>query len=151
LLAGANGLPIKGQGSLAIARGMIEHVEVAGLAGLRDLLATIPQKQALVHGVVKGSRPGDVAPLVTTEALKQAAPGTHAPGTVARSLEFFHYPPGIHALLFDRDDNIEDPTTLTSAEDLLQLLAALFPAIGAAGTVVTRSTSSAIRDKKTKK
>ena len=48
LLAGANGLPIKGQGSLAISAGMIEHVQVPGLAGL----------QALLTGIRQGSGPG---------------------------------------------------------------------------------------------
>src|SRR5689334_20607733 len=58
-----HGHPIKGQGSLAISAGMIEHVEVGGLAGLQRLLNNIRPDQALVHGVVKGSAPGDVAPL----------------------------------------------------------------------------------------
>src|SRR5262249_34547833 len=120
LLVGANGLPIKGQGSLAITSGMLEHVSVAGLAGLQTLLADIRQNQALVHGIVKGSNPGDVAPLVTTEALKQAKPGTVAPGTVARSLEFIAYHSDLFLLMLDRDDNPEDPAKLASAEDLFR-------------------------------
>jgi hypothetical protein len=149
LLVGANGRPIKGQGSLAIAAGLLEHVEVAGLAGLQRLLANIRPDQALVHGVVKGSQPGEVRPLVTTEVLKQAKPGTLAPGTVARSLEYLAYPPEVFLLMFDRDDNPEDPTQLTSADALLELLAPLVPGLAEAGAVITRSTSSAIRAKDT--
>ena len=62
LLAGANGHPIKGQGSLAITAGMLERVQLAGLDGLKALLMHVRTDQALVHGVVKGSQPGDVAP-----------------------------------------------------------------------------------------
>jgi hypothetical protein len=149
LLVGANGHPIKGQGSLAISAGMIEHVEVAGLAGLQTLLQNIRQDQALVHGIVKGSTPGTVAPLVTTEVLKQAKPGTLASGTVARSLEFIDYPAELFLLMFDRDDNVEDPTKLTTADELFHLLNPILPGITEAGAVVTRSTSSAIRAKGT--
>ena len=145
LLVGANGHPIKGQGSLAIATGMIEHVDVAGLAGLQTLLQNIRQDQALVHGVVKGSAPGDVALLVTTEVLKQAKPGALAPGTVARSLEYIDYPSDVFLLMFDRDDNLEDPTRLTTADELLQLFEPLLPGLAEAGALVTVSTSSAIR------
>src|SRR2546425_647336 len=92
LLVGANGHPIKGQGSLALSTGMIEHVQVDGLEGFQALLQTIRHDQALVLGVVMGSQPGAVAPLLTVEALKQAKPGTLEPGTVARSLEYLAYP-----------------------------------------------------------
>jgi hypothetical protein len=149
ILAGANGLPIKGQGSLAISAGMIEHVRVPGLAGLQALLRDIRQNQVLVHGVVKGSVPGDVAPLVTKEFLKQAKTGTLAPGTVARSLECIAYPSELFLLMFDRDDNVEDPTKLTSADELFHLLAPLLPGMTEAGAVITRSASSAIRAKDT--
>jgi hypothetical protein len=149
LLAGANGLPIKGQGSLAIKAGMLEHVEVAGLAGLQALLKDTRQNQVLVHGVVKGSIPGHVAPLVTTEALKQAKPGTVAPGTVARALEYIAYPPELFLLMFDRDDNLEDPTKLATVEELVHLLDPLLPGMAESGAVVTTSTSSAIRAKTT--
>ena len=149
LLAGANGLPIKGQGSLAIATGMLEHVQVAGLIGLQQLLAGIRPNQALVHGVVQDSQPGEVRPLVTTEALTQAKPGTLAAGAIARSLEHITYPDGPFLLMLDRDDHPEDPTQLTTAQELLSLLSPLLPGISAAGRVVTTSTSSGIRSKTT--
>ena len=149
LLVGAEGRPIKGEGSLAIARGVIEHPRVTGLAGLQALLMSIRKDQALVHGVVKGSSPGDVRPLVTTEVLKQTKPDTLVPGTVARSLEFLAYPDDHFLLMFDRDDHEEDPTKLQTAEDLFQLLAPLLPGIAEAGGVGLCSTSSAIRSKAT--
>ena len=149
IIAGANGHPIKGRGDLAITAGMLEHVQVDGLAGLQQLLTSIRTDQALVHGVVNGSAPGHVAPLVTTEALKQAKPGTHEPGTVARSLEFLSYPDACFLLMFDHDDNPEDPHPLTTAEELCTLLAPLLPGITAAGRLVTTSTSSGIRSKAT--
>ena len=115
---------------------MIEHPRVTGLAGLQALLMSIRKDQALVHGVVKGSSPGDVRPLVTTEVLKQTKPDTLVPGTVARSLEFLAYPDDHFLLMFDRDDHEEDPTKLQTAEDLFQLLAPLLPGIAEAGALV---------------
>ena len=149
LRVGAHGLPIKGQGSLAISAGLLEHVEVAGLVGLQRLLADIRPNQALVHGVVKHSAPGHVAPLVTTEALKQAKLSTLAPGTIARSLEHIAYPDNLFLLMFDHDDNPEDPTPLTTAEELLTLLTPVLPGIETAGRLVTTSTSSGIKSKAT--
>jgi hypothetical protein len=149
LLVGAGGRPVKGHGSLAITAGILEHVQVEGLAGLQQLLHGILPTQALVHGVVKGSTPGHAAPLVTTDVLKQARPGTLDPDTVARSLEFLAYPDDHFLIMFDRDDNVEDPTKLSTAEELFALLAPIVPGLAEAGAVITRSTSSAIRDKKT--
>jgi hypothetical protein len=149
LLVGANAQPIKGQGSLAITAGMLEHVQVDGLGGLQTLLTTITPQQALVHGVVKGSVPGYVAPLVTTERLKRAKPGDLAPETVARALEYIAYPDDVFLLMFDRDDNAEDPTKLQTVEDLIALLTPLLPGINRAGMLVTTSTSSGIRSKAT--
>jgi putative DNA primase/helicase len=149
LLVGANGQPIKGQGSLAITAGMLEHVQVLGLEGLRTLLTQITPQQALVHGVVKGSAPGYVAPLVTTERLKRAKPGDLAPDTVARSLEYLQYPDDPFLIMLDRDDNADDPTKLQTVEELIALLAPLFPGIERAGRLVTTSTSSGIRAKAT--
>ena len=147
ILAGANGQPIKNAASLAISTGMIEHVHVAGLSGLRDLLRTIRQNQALVHGVVQGSQPGHSAPLVTKDALEQAKLGTLTPGTIARSKDFLAYPVDCFLLMLDRDDNPEDPATVTTAEALLALLAPILPGLSEAGALITNSTSSAIRDK----
>ena len=149
LLAGAGGLPIKGQGSLAITAGMLEHVQVAGLTGLAQLLTGIRQNQALVHGVVKDSQPGEVRPLVTTDALTQAKPGALAAGTIARSLEHLAYPDDLFLLMLDRDDNTEDPTPITTAEDLLRRLDSVLSGMSEAGRVVTTSTSSGIRSKAT--
>jgi hypothetical protein len=149
IIAGAQGQPVKGQGSLAIMAGVLEHVQVAGLSGLQTLLMSIRTDQALVHGVVKGSSPTHAAPLVTTEALKQAKPGTLEPGTVARSLEYIAYPEGCFLLMLDRDDNPEDPTRVTTAEALIPLLTPLLPGIEHAGRLMTTSTSSGIKSKAT--
>jgi predicted P-loop ATPase len=149
LLVGAHGQPIKGHRSLAISAGVLEHVEVAGLAGLKALLMGIRPNQALVHGVVKGSRPTQTAPVVTTEALKQAQPGTFAPETIARSLEHIAYPDGCFLLMFDRDNNPEDPTQVPTAEALFALLTPLLPGLDTAGRLVTTSTSSGIKSKAT--
>src|SRR5262245_58441652 len=73
---------------LGIAAGSVEHVQVAGLAGLVDLLQGVHQTQALVHGVPIGSAPGARFDLVV------AAKFTKAPGTIARTKECFQYPPG---------------------------------------------------------
>ena len=149
LLVGAQGQPIKGQGSLAITAGVLEHVQVAGLTGLQTLLRAIRPDQALVHGIVKGSQPTDTAPLVTKDARDQAKPGTLAPGTIARSKDFLEYPADRFLLMFDRDDNPEDPAQVTTAEALLALLAPLLPGLADAGVLTTVSTSSGIRDKQT--
>ena len=149
IIAGAHGQPIKNAKSLAIWAGMLEHVQVAGLAGLQTLLQTIQHNQALVHGIVKDSQPTHTAPLVTKDALAQATPGTLAPGTIARTKDFIAYPANLFLLMFDRDDNPEDPTRITTADELLALLASVLPGIREAGALVTTSTSSAIRDKQT--
>src|SRR5262245_50817224 len=52
---------------LGISAGRLEHVQVAGLAGLADLLQHATPKQALVHGIPIGSAPGDVFKLVVAE------------------------------------------------------------------------------------
>jgi hypothetical protein len=145
LIAGAHGLPIKGTGDLGITRGQIEHVEVQGLAGLQALLAGIDKKQALVHGIITGSRPGDVHPIVPDRDLARATPDTRA-----RTKACITYPDGIHLLMLDRDDNPQDHTKLQTVEELIALLTPLFPGIARAGRVVTVSTSSAIRSKATK-
>jgi hypothetical protein len=147
IIPGVDGRPVKGTGSLAITKGVLEHVTVDGLAGLQALLAGIRDNQALVHGVVNGSRPGDAHPFVPTRTLKRAAPGTFAPDTIARSLEYLAHPADVFLLLWDHDDNAADPTKITTAEELFALLAPLFPGIETAGRVVTCSTSSAMRDK----
>jgi hypothetical protein len=147
---GAYGRPVKGTGSLAITEGFLEHVTVPGLVGLQDLLQGIRPKQALVHGVVKGSRPGDVHPVVSTERLERAAAGALEPDTIARSLTYIAYPPDPFLIMFDRDRTLEDPTHVATADQLFQLLTPLFPAMADVGKLVTYSASSAIRDKHTR-
>jgi hypothetical protein len=73
---------------LGITTGTLEHVQLAGLAGLRDFLHGVTTKQALVHGVHKGSAPGELCALVTLAELdrltKHDTP--RPPNTIARSL-----------------------------------------------------------------
>src|SRR5262249_12991599 len=66
--------------SLGISAGRVEHVQVAGLTGFGDLLQRMTPQQALVHGIPKGSTPGDTFVLLT------AARYSGAPGTIARTL-----------------------------------------------------------------
>jgi hypothetical protein len=149
IIPGVDGRPVKGTGSLAITKGVLEHVTVHGLAGLQALLAGIRDNQVLVHGVVKDSRPGDAHQFIPSTTLKRAKPGRFGADTVARSLEFIAHPAEVFLLLWDHDDNTADPTTITTAEELFTLLAPLFPGIETAGRVVATSTSSGLRNKAT--
>jgi hypothetical protein len=129
--------------TLGISTGCVEHAQVAGLAGLRDLLQRITPKQALVHGVPKGSNPGDVLHLVLADKY------SGAPGTVARTLTCIDYPPGVRLMMCDYDPAPEAPETMTSAGELIARLTGIWPAFAEAGWLATTSTSSAIRDKQT--
>jgi hypothetical protein len=144
LVPDAHGQPIKDPGQhLGISSGRVEHVQVTGLAGLRDLLARIQQNQALVHGVPKDSTPGAAYQLVLAEQY------AGVPGTIARTLDCFNYPPGPRLIMLDYDPEPESTQRLASAQELMDRLAAIWPAFGEAGWLATVSTSSAIRDKQT--
>ena len=149
LLVGAGGLPVKDRGSLAITRGVLQHLQVDGLAGLKALLLAIRPDQALVHGIVKGSPPGHDAPVVTTDALRQAKPGIFEPDTIARSLEYLAYPAPYFLLMLDRDDHPDDPAKVATVDQLMRLLTPLLPGLATAGRLVTTSTSSGIKSKAT--
>jgi hypothetical protein len=138
------GRPVKDPAhSVSIAAGRIEHVRVAGLTGFADLLQRIAPQQALVHGIPKGSNPGDILTLVTAERY------SGAPGTIARTLDCIDYPPGVRLIMFDVDPAPEAPETVTNATALVTRLAGIGPAFAEAGLLGTTSTSSAIRCKKT--
>ena len=110
LIADWSGRPIRDPThSLGISAGRVEHVQVPGLAGLRDLLARIQHNQALVHGVPTGSQPGDVLMLLRANHF------TGVPGTVARTLECFAYPPGARLLMLDYDPDPAAPDRIASA------------------------------------
>jgi hypothetical protein len=144
LIPDAHGHPVRDPAhSLGISAGHMKHVRVAGLTGLADLLQHVTQQQALVHGVPKGSNPGDSYTLVLAEHY------TGAPGTVARTLECFDYPPGTRLLMFDVDPDPTAPETIASAQELMARLTGIWPALAAVGWLATTSTSSAIRDKMT--
>jgi hypothetical protein len=144
LVPDAYGRPVKDPAhSLNIAAGRLEHVQITGLTGLRDLLQRITPQQALVHGVPIGSDPGDIFSLHTAERY------TGVPGTIARTLDCIDYPPGVRLLMCDYDPAPEAPETVTSAHELVTRLTGIWPAFAEAGWMVTTSTSSAIRCKKT--
>src|SRR2546422_5912164 len=126
-----------------ISAGHVEHVALAGLTGFRDLLQRITPQQALVHGIPIGSAHGDVLTLVLAEKY------TGAPGTVARTLDCFAYPPGVRLMMFDYDPAPEAPETLANARALVARLTELWCPFAAMGWLSTVSTSSAIRDKLT--
>jgi hypothetical protein len=144
LIPDAYGRPVSAPAhSLGIAAGRIEHVCVAGLDGLRALLTRIQHTQALIHGIPKGSCPGDVLTLALADHY------TGAPGTVARTLACFEYPPGARLIMFDYDPDPASPEGITSAGALLARLARIWPALADVGCLATTSTSSALRDKQT--
>jgi hypothetical protein len=144
LVPDAHGYPIKDpEHDLGISAGRVEHVQLQGLAGLCDLLARIHDNQALVHGVPKDSTPGSHYKLVLAEQY------THVPGTIARTLECFDYPPEVRLIMLDYDPEPEATYRLSSAEELIERLGAIWPAFGELGWLATVSTSSAIRNKQT--
>lgn len=143
LVDDGEGRPIKDQRhSLSISTGVVKHVQLAGLEGLRDLLTRIKHNQALVHGIPKGSHPGDIFTLTTTEHY------TGAPGTMARTLACIDYAPRF-LLMADYDPAPEAPETIASAHELVTRLTGIWPALVDVGWLATTSTSSAIRDKQT--
>jgi hypothetical protein len=109
---------------LGITTGTIEHVQLAGLAGLRDLLQGVTTKQALVHGVHKGSPPGERCTLVTVAALAKLTQNgvSVPPNTIARSLDYLAYPEGVRLMMLDVDPYPEMATP-QSAPELIQQLA----------------------------
>ncbi|MFO1352331.1 MAG: phage/plasmid primase, P4 family [Gammaproteobacteria bacterium] len=144
IVADAQGRPVKDvSASLGISAGRVEPIAVAGLEGLRTLLLNVTPKQALIHGIPKGSRPGDRFKLVTADKF------TGAPGTIARTLQCFEYPPDARLIMLDIDPDPSAPTTVNSAAELMAMLAEILPALGGAGWLATVSTSSAIRARAT--
>ena len=142
LIAGADGRPMSDPArALWIAGGQAQHVQVPGLAGLRDLLAHVRRNQALVHGVPHSSAPGNVWALLTAEHY------TGTPGTIARTLDCFAYPRDLCVLMLDYDVDPAAHVTVTSAKALMAHMAALWPVMRDVGYLRTYSTRSAIRPK----
>lgn len=116
LVPDGNGHPIKDpEHRLGISAGRVEHIRLAGLAGLRDLLARIQPNQALVHGIPNKSTPGTRYKLVVAERY------TGAPGTIARTLDCFAYPPGARLLMLDYDPDPQATHRLTGPQELMAL------------------------------
>jgi hypothetical protein len=144
IIADAQGRPQKDpQRALWISGGTLEQVEVVGLQGLATLLPTVTKQQALVHGVPKDASHGPLWKLVTADHF------TGAPGTITRTLDHLDWPTGPHLLLFDYDPDPKAQTPVTSADELLDRLAAVWPAFRDAAYLVTTSTSSGITHKTT--
>lgn len=142
LIADADGRPMSDPArALWIAGGQAQHVQVPGLAGLRDLLTGIRPNQVLVHGIPHGSAPGDVWTLLTAEHYL----GT--PGTIARTLDCFAYPRDLCVIMLDYDVDPAAHVTVTSAEALMAHMAAIWPVMRDVGYLRTYSTRSAIRPK----
>jgi putative DNA primase/helicase len=97
----------------------------------------------LVHGVPKEASHGPLWELTTTEHY------TGAPGTITRTLEHLDWPSGPHLLLLDYDPDPQAQAPVTSADELLDRLAAVWPAFRDAAYLITHSTSSAIKHKTT--
>src|SRR5262249_16694852 len=128
LVPDAHGRPVRDPAhSLAIAAGRIEHIQLAGLAGLHDLLQGTQHHHPLVLGVARESPPG---PLFRSPTLKAYA---RAPDPRPRSLAHIAYPPGPRLLMFDYDPAPEAPETLASADELITRLTEIWPALADAG------------------
>jgi hypothetical protein len=141
LVPDAHGMPIRDPAHrLGISAGRLEHVQVAGLAGLADLLQHVSPTQALVHGIPIGSAPGAVFKLVVAEKF------IGAPGTIARTKACIQYPPGLHLLMLDRDPE-PGAEPMANAEDVLRHMARALPPFADVGWLATSSTSSAIQSK----
>jgi hypothetical protein len=144
LIPDAQGAPIRDPAhSLGISAGRLAHVQVAGLTGFAALLQQVTQHQALVHGIPKGSRPGDAYTLLTAKRY------AGAPGTIARTLDCLAYPPEVFLMMFDYDPDPAAPETIGSAVELMTRLITVCPPLADVGWLATTSTRSAIRDKQT--
>jgi P4 family phage/plasmid primase-like protien len=140
------GLPIKNQArNLGIWKGDVQHIQLAGLAGLGTLLPTLTKRQALIHGVPIGSTPDTILPLVMDEMLGKRGTPAHA---IARTLTYFAYTDP-HLLMFDIDPDPLDRYVIHTADELIAKLATIWPVFTDVGYLSTVSTSSAIYDKKT--
>jgi hypothetical protein len=140
------GLPIKNQArNLGIWKGAVQHIQLAGLAGLGTLLPTLTKRQALIHGVPIGSTPDTILPLVMDEMLGKRGTPAHA---IARTLTYFAYTDP-HLLMFDIDPDPLDRYVIHTADELIAKLATIWPVFTDVGYLSTVSTSSAIYDKKT--
>jgi phage/plasmid-associated DNA primase len=144
LKAGKNGLPMPDpKHSLGISTGRVEHLQVDGLEGLRTLLGRVNLRQALVHGIPRGSQPGDSFKLVTAAVKEKTY--KNDPLTIARTLDHIDYSPARFVLMFDRDNEAGTVVQVTSAAQLLEYLIKVIPALAAMGSLTTASTSSSIR------
>ena len=84
LVPDAHGKPMRDPAHrLGISTGRVEHVHVAGLPGLVDLLEHVSRKQALVHGIPIGSAPCEAFQLVvcSTSMPSLMSLTTNAPST----------------------------------------------------------------------
>jgi len=106
--------------------GSVETVTLA-LAELPALLAGLKSNEAIGLGIC------DLAPAPVVTAAKQP----NAPGAVARTQEFFHFPAG-HALGFIDADGIDAPDQLNEA------IVAACPAFDAAAKIIFPSSSAGI-------
>lgn len=151
LIADHNGRPVSDPAHrLGITAGTIEHVQLAGLAGLRDFLQGVTTKQALVHGVHRDSSPGELCTLATLAELATLTQNGASipPNTIARSLDYIGYPDGVRLIMLDVDPYPEVVTPETASE-LIQQLALTWPGFAEVGWLATVSTRSAIKDKQT--
>ena len=141
IIADAHGHPKRDttQGQ-QINAGTVEHAHLQGLTELAALFERLTSRQALVHGVVNDSIPGELHLLTTMAKV------TKQPGAVARSLAYFRYPAPVQLLMFDVDAaHSQHPPD--SPEQLLEALAGLWPGMRNVGWCMTVSTSSAIKNK----
>lgn len=145
LIAKADGTPTRDPNhTLGVSAGRVEHVQLAGLAALADLLPTLSKHHALIHGT-----PIDTVPGGDALTLLRKADYTGRPGTITRSLDHFAWPAGPHLLMGDYDPDPAHPDGVESAPQLMALLTALDPAFAACGWLATTSTSSAMKSQKT--
>ena len=143
LIPGPDGQPIKDPNhDLGIYAGQVEPVEVDSLAAFAEALAGLKSNQALTLGVT-----GSTGPQALVTKRKLAAMGDQGGRVVSRSLEFFSWPEGYFASLFDHDPEPGKPD-LTD-DQLWARFCGIMPEFGAAGRVVTVSSSSGIYDKTT--
>jgi len=146
------GKVIKDGSQCSMSTGTIQTKKVSTFVQLAEGLRKLAPNQCLVHGICDHPKAVVVIKGMLDKALARRAPGSLP--VISRSKDHISYPPDGGLLMLDHDRPRENAVALNEAalksyqpDELVALLASVFPGFADAGYVSTPSTSSCIFDK----